>query len=76
MSSAKGFQTVYFGVLPITDLLNKNKELGDLLQTVHQTLNFLLAGVVVGHAGAAFKHHLIDKDGVLIRMLPCHSSKT
>jgi cytochrome b561 len=31
MSSAKGFQTVWFGVLPIPDLLGKNKELGDLL---------------------------------------------
>ena len=32
MSSAKGFQTVWFGVLPIPDLLAKDKELGDLLQ--------------------------------------------
>jgi cytochrome b561 len=72
MSSAKGFQTVYFGVLPIPDLLEKNKELGDLLKEVHETLNFLLAFVVVGHVGAAFKHHLIDKDDVLTRMLPRH----
>ena len=70
MSSAKGFQTVYFGVLPIPDLLKKNKELGDFLQNVHQTLNFLLAAVVLGHVGAALKHHLIDKDDVLTRMLP------
>ncbi len=70
MSSAKGFQTVFFGVLPIPDLLEKNKELGNLLQTAHKTLNFLLAGVVLGHLGAALKHHLIDKDDVLTRMLP------
>jgi cytochrome b561 len=70
MSSAKGFQTVYFGVLPIPDLLDKNKELGDLLREVHEALNFLLAFVVVGHAGAALKHHLIDKDDVLTRMSP------
>lgn len=70
MSSAKGFQTVYFGVLPIPDLLDKNKELGHLLEEVHEMLNFLLAFVVVGHAGAALKHHLIDKDDVLTRMSP------
>lgn len=70
MSSAKGFQTVYLGVLPIPDLLDKNKELGDLLREVHEALNFLLAIVVVGHAGAALKHHLIDKDDVLTRMSP------
>ncbi|MEO8418683.1 MAG: cytochrome b [Methylophilaceae bacterium] len=69
MSSAKGFQTVYFGVLPIPDLLEKNKELGDLLRTLHMSLNYLLAALVVGHAGAAIKHHLIDKDDVLARML-------
>jgi cytochrome b561 len=72
MSSAKGFQTVYFGVLPIPDLLEKNKALGDLLREVHETLNFLLAVVVLGHVGAALKHHLIDKDDVLTRMLPRH----
>jgi len=70
MSSAKGFQTVYFGVLPIPDLLDKNKEMGNLLQQVHESLNYLLAAVVVGHAGAALKHHLVDKDDVLRRMLP------
>lgn len=70
MSSAKGFQTVYFGVLPLPDLLDKNKELGELLTVVHQTLNFTLAGLVLAHAGAALKHHFIDRDGVLARMLP------
>ena len=73
MSSAKGFQTVWFGVLPIPDLLNKNKELGDLLQTVHMSLNLLFAVTIVGHVGAALKHHFIDKDDILTRMLPVHS---
>ena len=42
MSSAKGFQTVWFGVLPIPDLLGRDRELGDLLQQVHKLLNLLL----------------------------------
>jgi cytochrome b561 len=70
MSSAKGVQTVWFGVLPLPDLLAKNKELGDLLATVHKTLNFTMAGLVLIHAGAALKHHLVDRDEVLVRMLP------
>jgi cytochrome b561 len=70
MSSAKGFQTVYFGVLPLADLLTKDKELGSLLAVVHTMLNFTLIGLVMGHAGAAIKHHFIDRDDVLIRMLP------
>jgi len=70
MSSAKGFQTVYFGVLPIPDLLGKDKELGETLEQVHLSLNLVLAAVVAGHAAAALKHHFIDKDGVLRGMLP------
>ena len=70
MSSAKGFQVVYFGVLPIPDLLDKDKALGDVLQEVHETLNMLFAVLVAGHVGVAIKHRLIDKDGVMARMLP------
>jgi cytochrome b561 len=70
MSSAKGFQTVWFGVLPLPDLLAKDKALGDLLQTVHLSLNVLLIVVLLGHIGASLKHHFFDKDDVLTRMLP------
>lgn len=70
MSSALGFQTVWFGVLPIPDLLSKDPDLGELLKTVHMTLNFLMAGVVAAHAAAAVKHHVMDRDDVLRRMLP------
>ena len=70
MSSAKGFQTVWFGVLPIPDLLDKNKETSDLLAQVHQALNLLLVAVLAGHIGAALKHHFIDQDDILTRMLP------
>ena len=73
MSSAKGFQTVVFGILPLPDLLEKNKELGDLLNTVHWGFNMLLAGIVLGHVAAALKHHFINRDDVLTRMLPGHT---
>jgi cytochrome b561 len=70
MSSAKGFQTVWFGMLPIPDLLAKDKALGDLLQGVHFSLNLLFLLILAGHIGAALKHHFIDKDDILRRMLP------
>ncbi len=70
MSSAKGFQTVWFGLLPLPDLLAKNQEIGDLLQTVHWALNMALAAIVLGHAAAALKHHFLSRDDVLARMLP------
>ena len=70
MSSAKGFQTVWWGVWTIPDLLVKNKELGHTLQEVHEALNWILVLMIGGHVLAALKHHFIDKDDVLKRMLP------
>ena len=70
MSSAKGFQTVYFGVLPLPDLLDKNKELGETLTLVHRYLNYLMITIIGAHIGAALKHHFVDKDDILLRMLP------
>lgn len=70
MSSAKGFQTVWFGVLPLPDLVGKDKFLGDLLQQMHKILNYALLGVLLAHVGAALKHHFIARDDILTRMLP------
>jgi cytochrome b561 len=70
MSSAKGVQTVWFGVLPLPDLLGKDKALGDTLAWVHGALNSVLGLVLLAHVGAALKHHLIDRDDILRRMLP------
>ena len=73
MSSAKGVPTVWFGVLPLPDLLEKDKELGHLLREVHEALNFVLLFLLAGHVAAALKHHWIDKDDILKRMLPTRS---
>lgn len=68
MSSAKGFQTVWFGVLPLPDLVEKNRELGELLATAHQVLNYTLLALVILHVGAALKHHFIERRPFLQRM--------
>ncbi|MBL8474320.1 MAG: cytochrome b [Rhodocyclaceae bacterium] len=70
MSSAKGVQTVWFGVLPLPDLLAKDKQLGHFLEEVHASLCYGLMALLVMHIGAALKHHFIDRDDVLTRMLP------
>jgi cytochrome b561 len=70
MSSAKGMQTVWFGVLPLPDLIGKDKELGDLLHEVHEMLNYALLGLLAAHVGAALKHHFIQHDDILARMIP------
>ncbi len=45
-----------------------------MLQAVHLTLNFTLFGLVCVHTAAALKHHFVDRDTVLTRMLPLSRS--
>lgn len=75
MSSAKGVQTVWFGVLPLPDLVQKNKELGDALKEVHELLNFGMFLLVGVHLAAAIKHQFVDKDHLLSRMNPFSSAE-
>ena len=70
MSSAKGVPTVYFGVLPLPDLVAKDKALGERLAEVHELLAFTLAALVLLHLAAALKHQWIDRDGLINRMWP------
>jgi len=75
MSSAKGFQTVWFGVLPIPDLLSKDLALGEQLAEVHEALAITLLAVVALHVAGALKHHFIDRDGLLGRMWPARTQE-
>ena len=70
--AAAGGTVMGDGVLPIPDLVEKNKELGQLLGEVHETLAWLFVLLIVGHTAAALKHHFIDKDDILICMSPDH----
>ena len=73
MSSAKGVQTVWFGVLPLPDLLGRDKALGKQLEELHSALNIGLLVLIGGHAAAALFHHLVHKDDTLRRMLPART---
>jgi cytochrome b561 len=70
MSSAGGFPVVYFGVLQLPDLVAKNKDLFELMKSVHFVLNKALLAIVIVHVAAALKHHYVDRDDVLARMVP------
>jgi cytochrome b561 len=72
-SSATGVQVVYLGLVPLPDLVPKDKALANLLRACHVTLNFTLLALVCVHAAAALKHHFVDRDSVLWRMLPLAS---
>lgn len=69
-SSASGVSVVYLGLVPLPDLVAKDKATAAALLAVHQTLNYVLAAMVTLHVGAALRHGIVKRDGVLARMLP------
>jgi cytochrome b561 len=69
-SSASGFKVMYLGKIPLPDLVGKDKALAEQLLLTHELLNYFMAAVVVLHVAAALKHHWVDRDDVLQRMLP------
>ena len=72
-SSAAGFPIVLFGVLPLPDFMTVDKEFAKLIKELHEISAFALVGLALLHIGAALKHHFIDKDGLVSRMLPSSS---
>lgn len=70
MSSAEGFPVVYLGLLPLPNLVAKDKALAGELAEVHETLAYALVVLLLLHVVAALKHHFVDRDDVLRRMVP------
>lgn len=68
-SNASGYPLVYLGKIPLPDLVAKNKPLADFFVQVHVCLAWLFISLVLLHAAAALKHHFLDRDDTLRRML-------
>ena len=69
-SSAAGFPLVLFGVLPLPDWVVVDRELAAALKAWHRGLAYSLAALIGLHVAAALKHQLLDRDGLIGRMLP------
>lgn len=72
-SSASGFQIVFLGVLPLPDFVAASPELAEAIKPWHGYSAYALAALVVLHVLAVVKHSVIDRDGLLGRMLPGRS---
>jgi cytochrome b561 len=59
----------------LPDLIAKDRETAKVLLLLHKSLNYTLAAVVTLHIAAALKHHFVDRDDVLVRMLPGRPSQ-
>lgn len=69
-TSAAGFPVVLFAVLPLPDFVPVNRELAETLKAAHHLLAYALAAMVVLHVVAALKHQFVDRDGLMLRMMP------
>jgi superoxide oxidase len=58
----------FLGQLPA--LIGQNRPLAKELLAMHQTVGFLLLGLIALHASAALYHHFWRRDGTLEAMLP------
>lgn len=70
LNSAAGFPLQWFGLVNLPHIVEKSHDLHELAEEAHELMFWVLALLVVAHAGAAFYHHLFQRDATLARMLP------
>lgn len=70
MSSAKNYPVSWFGLIQLPDLVAPNESLFSTLKETHEALATALLVLAALHVAGALKHHFIEKNGVLRRMLP------
>ena len=69
-SLAAGFPVVWFGVIELPVLIERNAQLKEVFEVLHEFSAKGLIVLVAGHALMALKHHFADQEGVLGRMIP------
>lgn len=70
MSSARNFPVSWWGLVTLPDFIEPNKQAYEFFHEAHELAAKLLFVVALIHAAAALKHHFLDRDNVLRRMLP------
>ena len=69
MSSASAYTVSWFTLFELPDLVAPSKALKNILIDAHHLFGEALFIVAVLHIAAALKHHFVDKDDILKRMI-------
>ena len=69
ISTAKGQGIDVFGLIEVPAILTSDENLEDLAGIVHEWTAYSLVAIAALHAAAAVKHHFMDRDATLTRML-------
>lgn len=72
MSQAYGYPVVVFGIVTLPPLIWNSPPLASVFGEIHAVTSVVLALAITVHAAAALKHHFIDRDRTLMRMLKGH----
>lgn len=67
--TAEGVGIDVFGMFTVPATLTFSKEQADVIGAIHRYAAWSAVGLAGMHAAAALKHHFIDKDITLLRML-------
>jgi cytochrome b561 len=70
MSSARNFPVSWFKLFTFPDLISPDKARYEFFHDLHPLLFKTLVVVAALHVAGALKHHFIDRNDVLKRMLP------
>lgn len=75
ITTAKGAAIDLFGWFDIPTTINFSKQQADIAGKIHEIAAYVMAFLFVLHVCATFKHHFIDKDTTLARILKPINSK-
>ena len=73
-SSAAGYYPHIGSLMLPAPGISKNKAVADLFSEIHTILGWTIIVLLCLHVAGGFKHHFINKDNVLRRMMPSRSA--
>lgn len=69
-AATSGFAPIWWPFGQDLPLVPKSEPLSETAATLHFLLQWVMVGAIAAHIAGALKHHVIDRDATLRRMLP------
>jgi len=75
-AATTGFAPIWWPFGQTLPFVPKDESVAEISATLHYILQWVLIGALALHVAGALKHHVIDRDATLRRMLPGHTTAT
>lgn len=69
-NSAANFPLRWFGIVRVPALWPADRDVREIAGDAHELIFYVIAALFLVHVAGALKHHFIDRDATLSRMLP------